>query len=52
MCPACIVTVVLIAAGAASAGGLAAFAAKTPKNIVSKNQTQGGQNESIEHSRE
>lgn len=56
MCPVCIVTLALVAAGAASTGGLTALALKFnvktgTKEIAPAIQTQGGQDESIPSSR-
>jgi hypothetical protein len=51
MCPACIATVALVAAGATSTSGLAALVVKKiraeneAKNINPKTQTEGEQNE-------
>jgi len=57
MCPACIATLALIVAGAASTGGMTALAlklhAKTgAKEIESTIQSRGGKDESIKSSGE
>jgi hypothetical protein len=55
MCPACITTAALIAAGATTTGGLTALVVKKlraktgAKSIDSKTQTKGEQNETFEN---
>ena len=45
MCPLCVANLALIAAGATSTSGLAAFAANKFHNRRQTNQTKGKQNE-------